>query len=334
MTVNLIISIIVPIYKVEAYLQRCIDSVLAQNFTDWEMILVDDGSPDRCPQICDEYASKDNRIRVIHKKNGGLVSARQAGFVQAKGEYIMHLDSDDWLMPNALTTLCNYAIEGDYDIVRGCNRRVYDDGHFTLEGLDLPKGETIGNVNYISKFLKGEIPTYLWGAIYKRTLFSKELFDPIIGISTSEDWLTNIGIYKKVNKVLFVDDIVYCYYINSQSIMQTKVCSNGYGEKCHKILSKFIEDAPEEVKLLHKLNFIRGCITGQFVPELYFCERFYDYAKSEMKDPYIRNTIYSTLSSRYLRFFDYPQLYKMYTGLFRILFLVVKQKGKKKSILK
>jgi len=88
------ISIIVPVYKVEPYLRKCIDSILAQTFTDFELILVDDGSPDGCGKICDEYAKKDNRILVIHKSNGGLSSARNAGLEIAKGEYIGFVDSD------------------------------------------------------------------------------------------------------------------------------------------------------------------------------------------------------------------------------------------------
>lgn len=90
------ISIIIPIFKVEAYLRECVDSVLNQTFTDFEVILVDDGSPDSCPQICDEYAAKDARIIVIHKPNGGLSDARNFGLDRAKGDYIMFLDSDDW----------------------------------------------------------------------------------------------------------------------------------------------------------------------------------------------------------------------------------------------
>ena len=83
------ISVLVPVYKVEPYLRRCIDSVLEQDFQDWELILVDDGSPDNCPAICDEYAERDKRIRVIHKPNGGLVSARLAGFQNARGTYLV-----------------------------------------------------------------------------------------------------------------------------------------------------------------------------------------------------------------------------------------------------
>ena len=95
-------TVIVPIYKVEEYLKRCVDSILAQTFTDFEVILVDDGSPDGCPQICDDYEKKDERVRVIHKPNGGLVSARNAGIFAARGDYITYVDGDDWLKPNML----------------------------------------------------------------------------------------------------------------------------------------------------------------------------------------------------------------------------------------
>lgn len=97
-------SVIVPVYKVEKYLVRCIESVLKQSFEDFELILVDDGSPDRCPEICDEYMTHDGRIRVIHKENGGLVSARQAGIKTAAGEYVFNLDSDDAITPDALSS--------------------------------------------------------------------------------------------------------------------------------------------------------------------------------------------------------------------------------------
>ena len=95
-------SVIVPIYKVEAYLRRCVDSILAQTCTDFELILVDDGSPDGCPEICDEYARQDPRVRVIHKPNGGLISARNAGILAAHGDYVCILDGDDWARENML----------------------------------------------------------------------------------------------------------------------------------------------------------------------------------------------------------------------------------------
>ena len=97
----MMISVIVPVYKVEKYLHRCVDGILSQSFTDFKLILVDDGSPDDCGKICDDYAKKDNRISVIHKENGGLSSARNAGldwvFANSKSEYVTFIDSDDWV---------------------------------------------------------------------------------------------------------------------------------------------------------------------------------------------------------------------------------------------
>ena len=99
------VSVVIPVYKVEQYLRRCVDSVLAQTLSDLEIILVDDGSPDHCPEICDEYASKHENIRVIHKPNGGLASARNAGMKVATGQYLFFLDSDDWLDADGLEQL-------------------------------------------------------------------------------------------------------------------------------------------------------------------------------------------------------------------------------------
>lgn len=96
------ISVIVPVYKVEKYLRRCVDSILCQTYADFELLLVDDGSPDHCPQICDEYARLDPRVQVIHKPNGGLISARNAGILAAKGDYICIVDGDDWALDNML----------------------------------------------------------------------------------------------------------------------------------------------------------------------------------------------------------------------------------------
>lgn len=111
------ISIIVPVYKAEAYLHRCVDSILAQTFTDFELLLIDDGSPDKSGEICDEYAQKDSRVRVIHKENGGVSSARQRGLDESVGEYTIHADPDDWVEPGMLDELYNKAKEEDADMV-------------------------------------------------------------------------------------------------------------------------------------------------------------------------------------------------------------------------
>ena len=113
----MLFSVIVPIYNVEQYIRRCIDSVLNQTFADFELLLVDDGSPDNCPAICEEYAKKDTRIKVIHKENGGLVSARQAGIQQAVGDYIFNLDGDDALCLDALESAHAVICDTHADIV-------------------------------------------------------------------------------------------------------------------------------------------------------------------------------------------------------------------------
>lgn len=110
------ISIIVPIYNVEKYLQKCVDSILCQTYKNLEIILVNDGSPDNCPAICDEYAKKDKRIKVIHKQNGGVSSARNAGLDVATGKYVQFVDSDDWVEPEYSKTMINLIEENNCDL--------------------------------------------------------------------------------------------------------------------------------------------------------------------------------------------------------------------------
>ena len=112
----MLFSIIVPVYKVESYIKRCVQSLLNQTFHDVEIILVDDGSPDQCPMMCDEFAKEDARIKVIHKKNGGLSDARNVGIEAATGKYIIFVDSDDFISPRACEELSHYA-HNSYDIL-------------------------------------------------------------------------------------------------------------------------------------------------------------------------------------------------------------------------
>mgnify|MGYP002514978694 CR=1 FL=1 len=121
-----LISVIVPVYKVEQYLHQCVDSILNQTYRNLEVILVDDGSPDGCPAICNVYAEKDERVRVIHKVNGGLSDARNAGMAVMNGEYLSFVDSDDLLPVDAVETLLKIAVEEDADLVLGGYNRFED----------------------------------------------------------------------------------------------------------------------------------------------------------------------------------------------------------------
>ena len=125
------ISVITPVYNVEKFLNKCVDSILAQTFSDFELFIVDDGSPDSCGKIADEYAKKDSRVRVIHKENGGAPSARNAGILQAKGEYFYFPDSDDWLEPNYLEELYNCAVKtGAKLVISGFSMEYYENNKF------------------------------------------------------------------------------------------------------------------------------------------------------------------------------------------------------------
>ena len=120
---DIAISIIVPVYKVEKYLSKCVESILSQTFVDFELILVDDGSPDRCGEICDKYALKDKRIKVIHKENGGLSDARNAGIQVAQGEYLAFVDSDDYIEPQLVENCLARARDMEAPVVLyGCCR--------------------------------------------------------------------------------------------------------------------------------------------------------------------------------------------------------------------
>lgn len=160
-------SIIVPIYNVEKYLENCIDSVLNQTFTDLELVLVDDGSPDKCPQICDEYAKKDNRIKVLHKENGGVSEARNAGLELAGGRYVLFIDSDDALSYNdALSDIKNELEKKEYPdvLLTRYSENEFEDG---ILGEDLIR-------QMMSRALSGKrLYITVWDKIYKREFLLK-----------------------------------------------------------------------------------------------------------------------------------------------------------------
>ena len=135
------ISVIVPVYKVEKYLRHCVDSILAQTYTDFELLLIDDGSPDGCPQICDEYAARDPRVRVIHKVNGGLISARNEGIRAARGDYICIVDGDDWTLENMLQFIHDTVSQSPVplDMVLFAAHNVYED-HMEKTVNSIPEG--------------------------------------------------------------------------------------------------------------------------------------------------------------------------------------------------
>lgn len=328
---NIKISILVPIYNVEQYLSRCIDSVLSQEFTEYELILVDDGSPDSCPQICDEYARKDSRIKVIHKKNGGLVSARLAGFENSKGKYLMFLDSDDYLLPNALTVLYDKIEEG-YDIVKGNDVRFCGEWTRIEEPLLVGK-EIFGKKDYLTCVLSYAVLPYLWGGLYKRDLFCSQVFSDKQDITIGEDWITNISIWNKVNKYIAVDSPVYAYFINDDSMMQQNVISFEYQEKMKDKIMKYIPTGDHELCAQVELAFLASAIKGFFVPELKWNNKIYEEIIQCLKDKTKNNEIKQKIDNKFLLFIKNRFLFFIYTSLYKYLFRKFRLKGYKRRII-
>ena len=169
------ISVIVPIYNTEKYLARCIESILCQTYTNLEIILVDDGSTDKSGDICDFYARKDNRVKVVHKKNGGLSDARNYGLKYATGEYISFVDSDDYITENLYTDLLPY-MEQKYDMIKFKIAKVDEQGN-VLEKNYTPLFEEKSGEEAFDILYKADVMTEVaWGYLYKRDFFRRNKF--------------------------------------------------------------------------------------------------------------------------------------------------------------
>ena len=216
------LSVIVPIYNVEEYLPRCIDSILAQTFTDFELILVDDGSPDNCPRICDEYAGKDERIRVIHQSNQGVSMARNAAMKMARGLYIAFVDGDDFIFPDAYEPMVREMEIHKLDILVGrCCRMI--DGQISYNkpfGRVYPKGVYSG-IDYMYLCLKqGFMGTGCWLNMYDRNfLLDNGLFFEKI-LHEDELWIPQV--FLKAQRVKYIELVFYVYVLRENSFMTAK----------------------------------------------------------------------------------------------------------------
>lgn len=213
---NHLISIIVPCYNVEAYLCKCVDSLLAQTYKNIEIILVDDGSPDASGAICDEYAQKDNRIKVIHKKNGGLSDARNVAIDIAKGEYITFVDSDDFVASDYVETL--YHLVKKYQCKVGVAwLRTFHEG-CEADTNQLPYIEKLfDRMEGIEKMFYQELfDTAAWCKIYHRSLFETGIRYPLGLIY--EDLPTTYLLFLQADKIAFCNRVIYNYLLRANSI--------------------------------------------------------------------------------------------------------------------
>ena len=215
-----LISVIVPVYKVEAFLPKCVDSIRGQTYDDLEIILVDDGSPDGCGAMCDAFAAEDPRIKVIHKPNGGLSDARNAGIGIASGEYLGFVDSDDWIEPEMYESLMEMALREDLKLVCGGRYDVYE-GAGRDVGLCPDKTEVISGEDLAKRiFVWDGIDSAAWDKLYHRSLF-REIRYPVGKIC--EDLPTTYRIGLDAGRVGMVAKPFYNYFHRAGSITTAKM---------------------------------------------------------------------------------------------------------------
>lgn len=229
-----LVSIIVPIYNVEKYLDRCIQSVLNQSYENLEIILVDDGSPDRSSEICDEYRKSDQRIIVVHKENGGLSDARNAGLILAKGKYIIFLDSDDYIEHTMVEDAVTVLEKNNSDIVIW---GYYAD--FVDEDENLISSKTI-NPSISGNYLKSDfyevtitneiigILGYAWNKMYKKSLLLNNDFKFTKGLSLIEDIEFNGPVLTSAERITFIEKPYVHYMQRSRETLGTKFYENYY----------------------------------------------------------------------------------------------------------
>ncbi len=255
------VSVIVPIYNVEKYIQKCIDSILSQTFTDFELILVDDGSPDKCGEICEQYALKDNRIKVVHKENGGLSDARNAGMKYANGLYTIFIDSDDWIKSTMIGEIVKLIDEYNADIIQVGfyyaykDYLLYDDRYY----CENDKPVVLDNFSLMKELVINErVKNFAWGKLYKTELIKDIPFKKGV---LFEDVFWAHQVMQRVNKYVLSNKPL-CYYLQREdSIVATYTIRNldiikGLKER-HEFIEKHYPNLSDEsYKLILKTSLL------------------------------------------------------------------------------
>lgn len=217
------ISVIVPVYNVQKYLKRCVDSILAQTFENFELLLVDDGSKDDSYSTCMMLSGVDDRIKVWHQENKGVSAARTLGFMKSEGEYVFFIDADDTLNPDALETLHAKIIQG-YDMV-SCN---------TPFDCEMTGSE------YVHGILELKIPVNIWGKLIRRNLLDENVMLLPPSIAYGEDLALNLKLGFIMHKICLMSEQCYNYIYNPDSVTSKKVISYDYELDFHKLISEIL----------------------------------------------------------------------------------------------
>ena len=227
---NYKISIIVPVYKVEQYLPKCIDSILAQTFQDWELLLVDDGSPDNSGKICDEHAQMDNRIRVYHKDNEGVSTARNLGLDNACGEYVMFVDSDDWLSTDCLQVCVDEIEKSKLDALQFGFISIY-------ENMETPRVKVqtlpLTGEEYVQA---NSFNVCVGGGVYKRDIIEENNLRFPKELKLAEDQIFILSYFKHTHRIKYLDRAMYYYLQRADSVVHTPK-SEDMLKSCEKLIA-------------------------------------------------------------------------------------------------
>lgn len=228
------VSIIVPVYHVAQYLEQCVSSLLNQTYTNIEIILVDDGGDDECPDMCRRYAQKDDRVVYVRKENGGLTSARKKGLETITGDFVMYVDGDDWLEPQTVQRTVETNIKYDADITLFGYKRVYEDVTFEssiFEGNQQFVGE---EVQRLHRMLVGPVDSELahvekterivttWGKLYRREVAYEAIFVSEREVGSAEDAIYNLGVFAVAKKCVYLDEFLYNYRKSNENSITKK----------------------------------------------------------------------------------------------------------------
>lgn len=217
------ISVIIPIYNVERYLDQCLCSCLSQSFTDFEIVCVNDGSPDKSGEIVEKYTHLDTRVIYLQKENEGLLLARREGVSVAHGTYVLFLDADDYLPRNALELLYNRAKEFDADVVRGRGTHVTEDGDIISE-FQYPPFNLISGSHFLNYMFEYGYHS-VWGTLIKKTFFNSQIYYPV-DVSIGEDLVYMVQISLLADKVTYIDKNVYYYVLHAGSMIHSSTLDN------------------------------------------------------------------------------------------------------------
>ena len=264
-----LISVIVPIYGIDKYLGICIESLLNQTYENLEIILVDDGSPDRCAEICDLYACKDSRIKVIHKENGGLVSARKAGLLSATGKYVGYVDGDDWIGAGFVESLYTAISTADADIAAGgFSRDLFArTAHFTDKmPCGVYEGERLDDLRCkmisLGEFFRIGVSTYVWNKLFKRELLLQVQLPVDNAISIGEDAAVTYPAIMLAKRLVITDTCAYHYRQREDSMLKKVASFAADAKKLRYLYDYMFKFASKQDAMYHLTEQVDDFVLG------------------------------------------------------------------------